>query len=246
MIDYRDYPFSRQEWIENVLLFLMLDGILSYLFFQSVIVFLLATPLLKWFIQERKRKMMKQRQEELAKQFLDAMQAVTTSLTAGYSIETAFEGSLKELMNLYQSKDLIIIEMRYLVSCLKINQNIEDLLSDLAYRSGLEDIRNFAELFAVSKRTGGNLIEIIRNTSSTISKKEETRKEIQTILSAKKMEQMIMSAIPCFILIYIQTVSPGFLDGMYHNPTGIVIMGGCLLIYGLAFWWGRRIVEIEV
>ena len=55
-----------------------------------------------------------------------------------------------------------------------------------------------------------------------------------------------MSVVPCMILIYVQMVSPGFLDVMYHNPAGIVIMSVCLLVYFLAWLWGRKIVSIEV
>ena len=90
------------------------------------------------------------------------------------------------------------------------------------------------------------MIAIIRNTVQSIAQKNETRKEIQVILSAKKMEQNMMSLIPCLILLYVQTVSPGFLDGMYHNPAGILIMTAALVVYLTAVAWGKRIVEIEV
>lgn len=70
--------------------------------------------------------------------------------------------------------------------------------------------------------------------------------EIQTCLAAKKLEQNIMSLVPVLILAYIQLVSPGFLDGMYHNAAGVVIMSLCLGIYALAWYWGRKIVTIEV
>ena len=33
---------------------------------------------------------------------------------------------------------------------------------------------------------------------------------------------------------------------MYHNPAGILIMSICLLVYFLAWLWGRKIVSIEV
>ena len=127
-----------------------------------------------------------------------------------------------------------------------MNQNLEELLQSLAIRSGIEDIRNFAEIFAIAKRSGGNLIAIIRNTIQSISQKNDTRKEIEVVLSAKKMEQNMMSLIPCVILLYVQTVSPGFLDGMYHNAAGILIMTISLAVYGTAVLWGRKIVNIEV
>ena len=245
-MDYTSYQFSKKEYMKYTVLFLLLDGMISYLFYRSWIVFLFGLLLLKTFFKIESEKLCQQRRQVLEEQFLMAMQTVITSLTAGYSVETAFSDALKELPLVYREEDMIVQEIRAIVSQLNMNQNLEELLQSLAVRSGIEDIRNFAEIFAVSKRTGGNLIVIIRNTVQSIAQKNETRKEIQVILSAKKMEQNMMSLIPCLILLYVQTVSPGFLDGMYHNPAGILIMTAALVVYLTAVAWGKRIVEIEV
>lgn len=245
-MDYTVYRFSKREYLENILLFLIGDVCISYLFYRSYLVFLAVLPLFKMFLKERKKDACRKRVQKLEEQFLVAMQTVITSLTAGYSVETAFEDTLKELPLIYREDDMIVQEMRSIVSQLKMNQNLEQLLQSLAVRSGIEDIRNFAEIFAISKRSGGNLIAIIRNTIQSITRKNETRKEIQVVLSAKKMEQNLMSIIPCLILFYVQTVSPGFLDSMYHNVAGVVIMTISLGIYAAAVWWGRKIVNIEV
>ena len=50
------------------------------------------------------------------------------------------------------------------------------------------------------------------------------------------------------LLVYdIVTVSfPEFLDVLYGNVAGVIIMSICLLVYLVAYEMGRRIVEIEV
>lgn len=245
-MDYTTYQFSKKEYLEYTVLFLVLDGMISYLFYRSLLVFLAGVLLLKPFLKIQRERLCQKRRQMLEEQFLIAMQTVITSLTAGYSVETAFEDTLRELPLVCQEENMIVQEFRAIVSQLNMNQNLEELLQSLAMRSGIEDIRNFAEIFAVSKRSGGNLIAIIRNTVQSITRKNETRKEIQVVLSAKKMEQNIMSMIPCLILLYVQIVSPGFLDSMYHNLAGIIIMTAALAVYIGAFIWGKRIVEIEV
>lgn len=40
--------------------------------------------------------------------------------------------------------------------------------------------------------------------------------------------------------------SPEFLSGMYGNLTGRAVMTVCLLIYAVAYLWGKKIVGIEV
>ena len=127
-----------------------------------------------------------------------------------------------------------------------LNVPIETLLLDLGHRTHIEDIRNFAEVFQTAKRTGGDLIAIIRNAVTSIQMKKETSEEIEANLSGKASEQKIMSAAPIFLIAYTSLTSPGFLDVCYHNTLGIAIMTGCLLIYAAAFLWGRKIMQIEM
>lgn len=246
MTDYQKYRFSKRELAENLGLFAALAAAVSYLFYRSALVFFLLLPLAGKFLKLRREACIKKRQRILTRQFLDGMQSVSVALVAGYSVETAFQEALKELGTMYEKDDMIVREFRYIVIQLGMNRSLEELLLNLAARSGIEDIRNFADIFAAAKRTGGNLISIIRSTVLMASQKEETRREIDTCLSAKKMEQNIMSIVPAAILVYVQMMSPGFLDGMYHNAAGVVVMSGCLAVYALAWYWGRKIVNIEV
>lgn len=246
MENYQRYVFSRKELLVNLGIFTALAAAVSYLFYRSLIAFVLCLPLAGKFLGIRREAMARKRRRELAGQFLDGMQSVSVALSAGYSVETAFAEALKELRTMYEEDAMIVREFRYIVIQLNMNRSLEELLLGLASRSGIEDIRNFADIFSAAKRTGGNLIAIIRNTVLCVAQKEETRREINTCLSAKKMEQNIMSAVPALILVYVQIVSPGFLDVMYHNPAGILIMSACLAVYAAAWFWGRKIVNIEV
>ena len=55
-----------------------------------------------------------------------------------------------------------------------------------------------------------------------------------------------MSLMPAGIILYMRITSPGFLDVLYHNTAGIVLMTLCLIVYAGAFFWGRRMAGIEV
>ena len=120
---------------------------------------------------------------------------------------------------------------------LENNVILEKLLYDLGVRSRLPDIMQFADVFLIAKRSGGNLTEILEKTAGVIEQKIETDKEIQLMISAKKMEQKIF---------YIGTTSRGFFDVLYHNLVGVAVMTVCLLFYGAAYRISKRIVEIEV
>ena len=151
-----------------------------------------------------------------------------------------------ETEKVYGKDGMMVQELEGIVCKMKLNDPLEALLLDFGKRSHQEDIENFSEIFSVARRSGGDLKRIIQNTAENISQKAGVQEEIEVSLAAKKKEQQVMSLIPLLILLYVDVTSPEFLDGLYHNTFGVGVMTVCLTIYALAFFWGRRIVQIEV
>jgi tight adherence protein B len=120
---------------------------------------------------------------------------------------------------------------------------LEELLMDFAVRSGSDDIMQFAQVFAIAKRSAGNLTEIIQTTAVIISQRMDAKQEIRTQLSGRQMEQNIMKLMPFGIIFYIGTSYPGYFDTLYHNWRGVAIMTGCLAVYLAAYVLGDKILH---
>ena len=133
-----------------------------------------------------------------------------------------------------------------MISGMGNNRTLEAMMYDFGKRSGVVEITEFAQVFAAAKRNGGNLTEVIERSAAIIEEKIETEKEIQILISAKKLEQKIMNVVPFGILLYISITSKGFFDVLYHNPLGIAIMTACLSVYIWSVFLSRKIVNIEV
>lgn len=245
-MNYNKYRLSAAEYVKLMIFYLCLDGVVSALFYRSVIAFILFLPGFWWFLKENRKALVQKQKAKLEQGFLLGMQYAATALAAGYSIENAFIQALGELRKICRPEEPVLREFSRLVNGLKINQSMEELLLNLAGRSQVEDIQTFAEVFSAARKSGGNLIAVIQNTVSSISGKEETRQEIEVCLASKKLEQSIMSLVPAVLICYVGITSPGFLDVMYKNPAGILIMSICLGIYLSAFLLGRKIVDIEI
>ena len=181
--------------------------------------------------------------ENLSLQFRECILAVATSLQAGYSTENAFLECWKDMELMYGGDSAICRELLCIRRGLNINVSLEELLLDLARRSDCEDIVQFAEIFALAKRNGGNMSEIIKSSAGRIGKKMELQQEIKMHLSGRKMELTIMKGIPFGILLYIGVSNPGYFDSMYHSLTGVAIMTVCLAIYLGAYALGERIMK---
>ena len=89
-------------------------------------------------------------------------------------------------------------------------------------------------------------MEIIRNAVRQMGEKIDVEREITTLVSGKKLELRIMTMIPLGMVLYMKISFPEFLDVLYGNLAGVIIMSICLLVYVVAYEMGRRIVEIEV
>ncbi len=244
-MDYRKYQFTWGELAKYSLEYFLLDGAVSLLFYRSWAAFVIFSPGLLLFLRMKREEAKKKRIRELERQFLTCIEAVSNALAAGYSVENAFGEAKREVGRVYEGS-LMEKELSVLVTQLSLNRTLEELLLDLAKRSGAEGIRSFAEVFAAAKKSGGNLIAIIRNTAASIRQREETQEEIWVCIAAKKLEQKVMSGVPLLMLAYVSVASPGFLDVMYHNAMGIIVMSICLFVYVLAWILGKHIVEIEV
>lgn len=237
---------SKYELLKYVVIYMLLDGCISYLFFYSWTAFFLLLPGAFLFLKEERKTLQKRREQEIKKQFLDAIQLMAAALQAGYSAENALKEAGRELGKVYRSDACIVQEFRQMEAQVAVSRNLEVLFLDFGERSGIDDIQSFAEVFLTAKRSGGDLLAVIRNTAFCIRQKQETMQEIETTLAGKIMEQKIMSMIPLLILAYVKLASPEFLEVMYGNLTGTIVMGSCLTVYLIAYLWGRAIVQIEV
>lgn len=215
----------------------------SYFFYRSVwAVFPLAAVGFLSYRQDVLNKT-KSCRDELRLQFKECILFVAANMRAGYAVENAFVESRNDMKLLYGDQSLMYLELENIRRGLVLNITLEELLSDLAGRSDCEEIQQFAQVFAIAKRGGGNLSAIMQSTVSLISQRIDAMQEIKTILSGRKMEQNIMKCMPFMIVLYIGSTYPGYFDCLYHNPQGVFIMTICLLLYLAAYLWGDKILD---
>lgn len=246
LCNYQIYQLSLNEWGLYSALGIGACFAVSYVFYRSTAVFLCMLPAGILFPVYKKRDLMESRKEELRLQFKEAILILSSSMAAGYSIENAFGASVRELEELYGEQGMITMEFSYIVRQLRMNRTAEQLLTDFAARSGLEEIRSFAEILSVSKRSRGELASVVGHVVHVISDKIQVREEIITMTAEKKLEQKLMNLMPFFIVIYIDLSFPGFFEQMYHTFAGRIVMTVCLLLYILSCILSERIMRIEV
>ena len=186
------------------------------------------------------------KEKEFQIQFKEAIQAVSSALNTGYSVENAFREAQKELKLIYPEGARISKELLIITRQLQIHVPLEQVLEEFGERTRTEDVQNFVTVFAAAKKSGGNMIAIIQDTVRQISDKIDVKREIDTILASKRYEFRVMSAVPYAIIGYMSLSFPEFMESLYGNVLGIGVMTVCLGIYTGAYYLGVRMVRIEV
>jgi len=244
--DYRIYKLSPGEWLLYGAEGVAAAGAAAWIFYRSLgAFFLLALPAAAYPLL-KKKELQRRRQQRLETEFREGILILASALNAGYSPENAMAEAAGELRMLAGGPSMILQEFDRILAAVRTNVPLEKAWEEFALRCGSEDIRNFAEVIRVAKRSDGDLTGIISHTADMISDKLRIKEEILTITSGKRFEQRIMNLIPAAIVLYIDLSSPGFFDPMYGSAAGRLIMTGCLAVYAAAWLLSGRILEVEI
>lgn len=223
---------------------ILILAIIGFLFYDSWMSIIIGSPLLIFYYRYEYKKLLKKNSEELTVHFKEALLAVLAALKAGYSVENAFVEAYQDLEYRFGDKDVMVKKLLFINRQIKNNVPIEHLLGEFAKESGVDDIRDFAQVFKIAKRSGGDMGRMMERTISIITRRMETQENIRMLVAAKRYEQQIMNVVPMGIILYIRLTNPGYFDDLYHSFAGIVIMTVALAVYFAAYRLSEKILEI--
>ena len=225
---------------------LAFTGFTAFLFYRSWVALFLGLGFVPLFLQRRKRLLDAENNRQLLCQFQSGIQVVTGALTAGYSVKNAWRFAQKEIQTMYGIQAEFYIALEEMNQKIAMNEPVDLTFYAWAETTGCEDIMNFAEIFCYAHRSGGNLTEIIRETSERLQEKKEILEEIETAVTAKRTEQKLMNLLFPGILLFITVSSPEYVAALYHSASGVLLMSGCLTGYLILVRWSEKIVDIRI
>ena len=169
-----------------------------------------------------------------------------TSLQAGYSLENACRVSLKELDGLYCPDHPTVRQLRQIVRGIELRRSPEQMFMEYARETQIEEIYEFAVVLHIAKSTGGNVVEILKNSMEHLQSRMEVTKELQVSMSGRIFEKNIMLCMPLGVLLYLRLANPGYVDSLYRIPAGNLLMTGVIAGMILCFFWTEKIMAVEL
>lgn len=243
---YTVYELTLLQKVTSVVIGgLLLFGI-GYLFYHHWVLSLALVPFGVYSPRLLRDYLMKRRRAALNLHFKQTLFSLSSSLSAGRSVENAFREAVQDLLMLDpEGGSDMIAELNIICTRLEYAQPVEEALHDFSRRAGMEDIERFADVFTVCKRTGGDLVEIVRRTSTVISEKLDIQQEIAVTVAQKKFESKALLVSPLAMVLFMSLTAGDYMEPMYTGA-GIAISTLALAALFLCYLWISKIMDIPL
>ena len=261
MLDYQVYVFSRWEKLAYFLLAFATGAAAGFIFYGNlfmenglptqathisnlVVCGICGAIAGTLFLPMRQEGLRRKRQRELRNQFRDLLSTLSVSFTTGKNVHDAFAAAYEDLDMQYPEGAYILTELRGLLDGMNNNVPIDEMLEDLARRSGNPDIRNFSNVFRICYYRGGSLKDVVRRTNEVIGEKISCADEIETKLASNRNQLNVMSVMPIGVVALFRFSNEGLAQN-FAQPIGIVAMTVGVVIFVCAFLLGQRTIRVE-
>ncbi|MDF2964098.1 MAG: type secretion system protein [Paenibacillus sp.] len=246
LIYYNEYVMSSGQILISAAAAAGSLGVIGFIFYKHIVGAVLISAAGLYYPVIRRKDLINKRKTQLQLQFKQALASISFALGAGKSVETAFQEALLDLRLLYPDpRTLIVKELETINRRIENGETIENALKDLSDRSGLDDIQQFTEVFVTCKRTGGNLVHVIRRTASIIQEKLDIQQDIQVMMAQKRFESKVLAFAPLVVIAILSFSSPDYMEPLYKG-TGYMIMTVSLIILIGCFAITKMIMNIKV
>ncbi len=243
---YQHYRASVTEWLLFIAEYCIVCALCGYLFFDSVWGAIALMPGFVFYIKMRKAICLRKQNQQIWQQFMALISCIGSSVAAGYSPENAFLRAIPDMKIMYGEKALIVRELQKLQKTLQMKGRLSDYLYDFAARTDMEDVWDFALVFSAAQKSGGSFREVISSCILMMQAKRDTQQDIAGRISGKKLEARVMCSMPFLMIAYLRLTNSEYMEVLYHNPIGVVLMLGCLLMFVVGIVISEKITDIKV
>lgn len=189
-----------------------------------------------FYVQYRKH----QRMKAFAQEFPDALDLLVSALRAGLSFSAAMQIVAEESPEPVRGEFAITVEEQ------SLGLDFRESLINLTRRVDSLDLRFFVTAIVLQRETGGNLAEILENTSKLIRDRFRILGDIQTFTAQGRLTGLILLCLPMSIGIFMFIMTPDYFKPMIASEAGRAALWFAAFMQITGALIIRKIVNIKV
>ena len=120
---------------------------------------------------------------------------------------------------------------------------LEEALRVTGKELGLDEFRFFAAVVALQRSTGGNLAQTLELLADMMRKRRAMRLKAKATTSEVRASAYILGSMPFLIVVALLVLSPDYLQPLFHDPRGHMVLGAAATSLALAFYTMHRLVK---
>src|SRR5690606_22192523 len=182
----------------------------------------------------------RRRQKQFDSLLPDTLQLLASTLRAGYSLMQGVEAVSQEV------SEPIGRELRRVVTEARLGRPLEESMQGVAERMGSGDFEWAVMAIRIQREVGGTLPELLVTVADTMTERERLRRDVNALTAEGKVSAIVLGLLPLGIGIFIMGANPGYMDPLFEETMGRIMLFGALILMGVGFVWMKKTIEVEI
>ena len=181
----------------------------------------------------------KRRTKKFTAAFSDAMDIIVRGIKSGLPVHDCLKIISRE------SPEPLRSEFTRLVENIGMGMTFDQGLDKFIERMPTSEVRFFSIVMNIQQKTGGNLAEALNNLSGVLRSRKLMREKIKALSSEATASALIIGSMPPGVIMMITVTTPSYMQPMFHDHRGWLMLGGGAFWMGLGIFVMSRMINFK-
>jgi len=185
-------------------------------------------------------KFLKKRREA---KFLDGLPDAVDVIVRGIKAGLPLLDSMKLIAN--EAPEPLRSEFRGIIETQTVGIPLGDACLKLYERIPVAEANFFGIVVSIQQRAGGNLSEALGNLSRVLRDRKKMKAKIKAMSQEAKASAAIIGSLPIIVMGLVWFTSPGYIDLLWIDPTGRVMLACCGVWMSIGIFVMRKMINFD-
>ena len=181
----------------------------------------------------------KRREKKFLAALPDAVDVIVRGIKAGLPLFESIKVVASDAPEPLRSEFLAIIETQ------AIGIPLGEACQRLYERMPVPEANFFGIVVAIQQKSGGNLSEALGNLSKVLRDRKKMAEKIQAMSMEAKASAGIIGSLPPIVMILVYLSTPGYISLLWTNPTGQLMLVGCVIWMSIGIMVMKKMINFD-
>jgi tight adherence protein B len=172
-------------------------------------------------------------------QLPEALDLISQAMQAGHALSSAI------LLASNEGSEPIASEFRWVFDEINYGLSTREAILQLSERVDSEYVRLFVTSVLIQIDTGGNMADLLKNTSFLIRDRKKFKAAARVLTAEARISALILGSLPFVIISLLTIINPGFISVLWHDDLGLKLLGASFGLMVIGALWIWRLIHFS-